>query len=349
MLKKRVGIVGLGKQSLSDHISGVLNSKYAELVAVCDIDKNVVEKISKEYNVKGYTSYNKMFSEENLDFVIIAVPHKFHFDVMIPAIKKGIHIFKEKPSATNILEYKKIKNFLKKYKSYVTVNMQRKFNPIVQYFFSLLEKIGTVYSIDVNYFLNINDPFSGWRNNLSLSGGGCILDMGYHMIDLILWFFGLPDEVYAILNKNINEQLSSEVEHSSKILFHYTEGKYKGVIGSLDLSRVKNEKKEEIKVIGSNGTIILNKNNILFKNKEGIIQESFTKDLSSFDSRYKIDYFCKVIDGIYPNIDSFKDHFKHVAFIESCYKSFKYKKVFYPKDLLNKNLEKIKVKVNFNV
>ncbi|MGW2540182.1 Gfo/Idh/MocA family protein [Kitasatospora sp. NPDC001574] len=58
-----------------------------------------------------------------------------------------------------------------------------------------LDQIGTPFLIDGQYTFHTDDPGAGWRGDVSQAGGGCIIDMGYHIVDLLLWYFGMPNRI----------------------------------------------------------------------------------------------------------------------------------------------------------
>jgi predicted dehydrogenase len=62
-------------------------------------------------------------------------------------------------------------------------------------FRQMADQIGTPFFVDAQYILAVDDPAAGWRGRSDLAGGGCLVDMGYHVIDLLLWYFGLPDRI----------------------------------------------------------------------------------------------------------------------------------------------------------
>ena len=53
------------------------------------------------------------------------------------------------------------------------------------------------FFVDVKYTLFVDNLHEGWRGQRDSAGGGCIIDMGYHMIDMVIWYFGLPDNLHA--------------------------------------------------------------------------------------------------------------------------------------------------------
>ena len=99
-IKLRGGVVGLGKQALEDHIPGLLDSDAAELVAICDSNGEVLREQQDKLRVPGYADAEAMFAAEQLDFVVVCVPHDEGRRIVELAASAGIHVLKEKPFAT---------------------------------------------------------------------------------------------------------------------------------------------------------------------------------------------------------------------------------------------------------
>ena len=98
----KVAVIGLGRQSLEDHIPAVLESEEFDLVAVCDINPVSVRAASERFRVKGFTDLRKLIEGTKCDAAIVAVPHNQYVPIIILLADAGIHIIKEKPFATNI-------------------------------------------------------------------------------------------------------------------------------------------------------------------------------------------------------------------------------------------------------
>jgi len=103
--KLKVGVVGLGHQSLEDHIPAIKSSQDVELVGIVEIDKEKLKSFLKENkNVKGYENFDDLLKDQKLDFVIIALPHYMHYEITKKAIQNKIHVLKEKPFALSLIQ-----------------------------------------------------------------------------------------------------------------------------------------------------------------------------------------------------------------------------------------------------
>lgn len=331
--KLKVGVVGLGHQSLKDHIPAVKMSQDVDLVGVVDTDEKKLNFFLKENkNIKGYNNLDHLFKKESLDFIIIAVPHYAHYKITKKALLKKIHVLKEKPFAISLKQAKKLRNIAKKNSVEIMTVSQRKFSPVYSSFFQLINKIGKPFYIEIRYTFFIKKPYEGWRGKKKLAGGGCLIDMGYHMIDLLMWYFGLPDEIFAETSSTAKENVSYDTEDTANVIFRY---KTKKLWGSLLISRVIPPKQEYFNIYGTKGIIHIERGKIERRSSNGKLQELLKQkgDWSSV-TQSQLQYFVNVIRGKNQNISNPEFHFNHLAFIEAAYKSKKTNKYINPKSLL---------------
>jgi predicted dehydrogenase len=330
--KLKVAIIGLGRQSQEDHIPAVKEMEGIQLVAVADVDKEKLDLFLRENEgVKGYDNPNDLFHENKLDFVIISVPHCEHYNITKKAIQNKINILKEKPFAVSLKEAVDLKNLAEKNNVKISVTLQRRFNPIYSTFFQLIDKIGKVFYIDAVYTFHTDHPGEGWRGDKKIAGGGCIIDMGYHMIDLLMWYFGLPDKVFADMSCAADGESCYDAEDTARVIFRYDK---KDLWGSLLVSRFIPPKQEFFNVYGAKGTIHLERGLIERYSIDGKIQESLKRENSWPSAALdQIDYFCKVIKGDRENINGPNSQLNHMAFIEAVYKSKKEGRYINPNDL----------------
>jgi len=343
MRKLRAAIIGLGHQAAEDHIPGILESQFAELVAICDNDKEKLNKWKNELNVNTYTDYRDLLNSEKLDFIIAATPHNIYKGIIEEAAKKGIHILKEKPFAISLKEACYLKDVCDKHKIHLMTTLQRRFNPIYTTFFQLVDKIGEPYFIDARYTLFIDKPADGWRGDIMRAGGGCIIDMGYHMLDMLIWYFGLPDKVHAeFTKKSGHEEDTCNVENTAVVLFRYNNG----LKGTLTLSRCYPPKTEVIRILGTRGIIEVRRGSIVRLRTNGEVAESLSREYSwPVAASNQIDHFCNILNKGKENVGSPKYHLQHASFIEACYKSKKEDRYINPKDLLNCSIKDFKSEI----
>ncbi len=327
----RAGVVGLGRQAVVDHLPGLVASSTTQLVAVCDEDPAVVAAQKQRHQVSGYTDFQQMFEQEQLDFVVICVPHDVGRRVIETAAQHRVHVLKEKPFATTLIEAIELADLCEQSGIQLMVTLQRRFNPIYGSFTQLADQIGTPFLVDARYTLHIDDPSDGWRGVTAKAGGGCVIDMGYHLIDLILWYFGLPDSITADLSVSARPDRSYDAEDTALIHFSYDSGLY----GSLLLSRFVGPKAEEIRLVGSEGIVHLERGRIRRLTNGGDVIESLTREQAwPSAAACQIDYFHRVIEGNRPNLSAPADNLAHMAFVAACYEAARTRNPINPQELL---------------
>lgn len=318
--KLKMGIIGLGHQAEEDHIPAILASTDVELVAVADIDKEKLTSFARNHDaVHIYEHYEDLLQGEDLDFIIIAVPHHLHKDIMKAAIKRKVHILKEKPFAVSLAEAKEIKEYAERNNVNIMLTLQRRFNPIYSTFFQFIDKIGAPFFMEARYTFYTDSPHEGWRGKKDLAGGGCLIDMGYHGIDLLMWYFGLPDLVFAETSCAAKEDIIYDAEDTAQVLFRYTK---RGILGSFLVSRVMPPKTEYFDVYGTRGIIHIERGRIERRSPGGTVQEVLSREHHwPSAAQDQLEYFVKVVQGKRENIASPDFHFNHLAFIEAAYRA----------------------------
>jgi predicted dehydrogenase len=270
-------VVGLGHQSLDDHLPAIDESPMFRLVGVVDIDESTARRIGGERHVSFATSVSDLLNilDRMPDAALIAVPHADYLPIIRELAERRIHIIKEKPFAVSLEDAKQMVDLVKKNNITLQVTLQRRFNPIYRSYPQLLRRIGKVYSIEGRYTLNIARLDEGWRASRLYAGGGALIDLGYHYIDLIVWYFGLPDSVTCRLSTGNREGQKYDVEDTAMLSFTYEDkgGNGNQVLGSLIVSRVYPDKDESLIAYGSRGSVAIKRGQVVRRDTEGNVIE----------------------------------------------------------------------------
>lgn len=328
--KLKVAIIGLGQQNIADHLPVIINNKKVILDSICDINVDMVNKMSVELGIKGFLSVEDLITNSKPDIAIVALPHNQYLEIITKLANAGIHIFKEKPFAITVEEAKFIINIAKNNNIKLQVAVQRRYKKTYNKFHEYKTKIGKIYSIHAHYTLNIDRLDVGWRASKKIAGGGALIDMGYHIIDLLNWYFGLPETITAKLGYKNRTNQDYDVEDTAKILFDYNNLDDTKILGSILISRIYPKKEEQITIYGTEGSITIEKNKIsrLSLNKEEL--ESSTCN-EKHSCQKQIDHFVDIVLGICEDERVYEEHLKNVIFIESCYKSDENNSIIMPK------------------
>ena len=277
----RIIVIGLGHQSLDDHIPAIDESIEFQLVGVVDINEEVAKKISKERGVPYGTNVDELLAvlDAKPDCALVAIPHNSYLSVIETLAMARIHIIKEKPFAISVDDAKVIKRLIEENDITLQVTLQRRFNPIFRSFRQLLGRIGKIHSIEARYTMNIARLDDGWRASRLFSGGGALIDLGYHYIDLIVWYFGLPDSVTGKLSTGNRDGQVYDVEDTAFLDFSYNDDGQDcdRVLGSLIVSRVYPDKDEVLVAYGSKGSVAVRRGQVVRRDINGEEVECLTR------------------------------------------------------------------------
>ncbi|WEH33417.1 Gfo/Idh/MocA family oxidoreductase [Streptomyces sp. AM 4-1-1] len=330
-MKRRAAIIGLGHQALEDHLPGLLGSSRAELVAVCDSDPNALRTQQEAHQVPAFTRAADLLDAVKPDFVIVAVPHHAGRSVIEECASRGVHVLKEKPFGTSPEEAHALAAICARGAVELMVTLQRRFNPIYTSVVQFLDQIGTPFLIDGQYTFHTDDPGAGWRGDVRQAGGGCIIDMGYHLVDLLLWYFGMPNRVMADFSTAAMPEGCYDAEDTAVIQLGYDTGLY----GTVLLSRWMAPKTEKLHIVGTLGSVLLTKGQVQRLALDGSVVEELTRPQAPASAATaQIDHFCRVLDGERPNTSGPQQHLAHAAFIASCYRSKTAGRYINPKEML---------------
>jgi len=194
----RIGIIGSGGIAQAAHMPGYKNTGGAEMVACCDIIEATARTAADKFNIPAvYTDYREMFRKENLDAVSVCTPNAFHKAPAIAALKAGLHVLCEKPLAMNPAEGRAMCAAAKKARRLLQVGLNSRFaggNQAIKKFVEAGE-IGKVYYARAQALRRRGIPGWGVFIEKSKSGGGPLIDIGVHILDLALWLMGHPEPV----------------------------------------------------------------------------------------------------------------------------------------------------------
>lgn len=166
------------------------------LKIICDIDKQKVDYLAKEFKCEAETDWKKIIDNKNIDAVIISTTNNLLSKIATEAIKNGKHVLIEKPGGINKEQLLRTYNAYKKNPVVVMYGYNHRFHPALQRAKYLVDskKYGSVLFIRARYGHGGRLGYEkDWRFNKELSGGGELIDQGCHLIDLVNFFCGPMD------------------------------------------------------------------------------------------------------------------------------------------------------------
>jgi len=254
MKKVELGLIGLGHVGKA-HLQYCLNLEYAKLVAVSDISKKALE-FAKGMGVKNtFTDYHRLLKDSNVDAVIIALPTHLHASCVESAAEAGKDILLEKPLARNVTEGKEIISIAKRKGIKLMVGYDIRFFPP---FCSLKEKIqsGILGDVQIAYGTNVGtgpffhrtelgipQPVPTWWLQKELTGGGALIDLGCHIINLFRWYFGEVTSIKSHLGYRYNLDIEDHATCIAKFV--------SGPIGVINVGWFSQESQKKIELLGT--------------------------------------------------------------------------------------------------
>ena len=208
MSKIRAGIIGTGGIS-NCHMMGYNAIPEVEVVACCDIDVEKVKKYAEKYSIpRWYADCREMMEKEQLDVVSVTTWTAAHKDCTIVALKGGANVICEKPMAMNALEAEEMKRTAEENGKVLQIGFVRRFGSDAAIFGEFRDAgvMGDIYYAKATYLRRSGCP-GGWFGNKVISGGGPLIDLGVHVIDLSRYLAGNPKPVsaYGVTYSNLGK------------------------------------------------------------------------------------------------------------------------------------------------
>lgn len=200
MEKIKIGLVGCGGMGLGAHTQSYLKDERVEITAFCDIleDRAVKGRDNFFPGAKVYTDFRQLIADKDVDAVDICTPNYWHSRIAVAALEAGKDVFCEKPDAVSPEEALKMKAAAEKSGKLLMVMRNNRFAAASQYAKSFIERgeAGDIYAGRCGWIRRRGIPGKGgWFTTKELSGGGPLIDLGVHMIDLAVWLMGNPTPV----------------------------------------------------------------------------------------------------------------------------------------------------------
>jgi len=194
--KIRTAVVGVGKIAQIAHLPVLKKMENVELVAVCDVDEKKMAHIIQKFNVpRWYNLVDELIEHEPIDALHICTANYYHYPMALMALRKGIHVFVEKPLALSVRHAQKIAEVAKQAGRTVMVGMQHRFRDDVQILKEFLSnnELGELFFIKGGWLKKWSKELQlTWEIQKQYSGGGVLMDFGIHLIDMMLYLTGMP-------------------------------------------------------------------------------------------------------------------------------------------------------------
>ncbi len=326
----KVGLIGAGAIGYF-HLSGYENNSNCELIAIASRTEKSAKLAAKKFGVPNTywgENWKIMLEKEDLDVVSICSPNYLHAEMTLEALKNDVNVLCEKPIALTKKELDKIEEVVKTSGLIYFTAFQKRYNPIVPYLKKIVEEKILGDLTYVRYNFSHLGPYTSWKPlsdekwffDADKAGGGVLLDLGVHCIDILRHLIGEFTSVeWASFNTSCKK---IQHEDNGIVLFRFINN----ALGIVYVSWC-NEPHEIIEIFGTNGIlrIDLHTNDLLLKPKE-IKQVDNVKALLSFETpedyntqNKLIDHFIECVKENKQESPDFQDGKRAVEFVLDAY------------------------------
>jgi len=319
----KLGIIGLGYIGQT-HLRHSLKLADTQVTAVADLSRKALSQAKKAGVKKTFTNYQRLLKDSEIDAVIIGLPTHLHLRCAKEAAEARKHIFLEKPIARNIEEAKEIVSAARSNSVKLMMGYPLRF---YQDFSNLREKIadGTLGDVEVAHATYISTgpffhraegdtpiPVPEWWFNKELTGGGALIDLGSHIVNLLRWYFGEITDIKSCLGYRFNMDFEDRATCLAKF--------ESGTFAIIDIGWFSQKYKLKIELLGtvSHATVEHTPSNPLFT----AIQMLTTGKSKFYEPhRRELEYFVKCLREDLPPSPSGEDGLKDLEAISLAYKN----------------------------
>ena len=274
-----IGVGGFGRWTLA----ALRASPAVRVVGVSDRDPSVAEQAVRGTDIPHYGDNRSLLAETRPAAVYLAVPPPAAADLVELCAQRGVHLWKEMPLGRNLDEAVALVRLMEKAKLKFAVGTQRRFAVGYRRAWQLRRRLGPVFLGRAHYLFNWGSKL-GWRGDRASSGGGALLELGYHPIDLLTWLLGLPEEVYG---HNVRERRADsageaggppvpiyDTDDSAAAILQYRGG----CMASVVTTRRSGPVSEELTLHSLNGSLTANSESCLLRDPDGAVLDQAGDD-----------------------------------------------------------------------
>lgn len=246
--KLRYAFAGVGAVAYRMHKRG-LPLDVIEVVGVCDTQEEPARLEAEAWDCPYFLDYQAMLDEVKPDVFVIMVPHLFHPDMAIYALRAGVHVLCEKPLAIQVAEADRMIAVAKETGRILAVNFQYRLRPEIVAAKKLIEegRLGKIQHVDLKIaWVRPNYYYRGWRGGWNSEGGALLMNQLPHEIDLICHLVGMPQRLYA-WTRTIGHDFA--VEDTVQAMLEWENG----ALGSIHASTAEAGQDMRFEIIGTQG------------------------------------------------------------------------------------------------
>jgi predicted dehydrogenase len=197
--KVKAAVIGVGVGW--NHIEGYISHPDVELAGICDVNPQTLKERGDKFGVpenRRFTNFDDMIASSPIDVISIALPNYLHEPVALKCVKNGMNVLCEKPLAIDVDSAQRIADAAESAGKKLMVCYNHRYRPEIMWLKEQILKgdFGHIYAAKAGWLREGWIPTHGqWFTQKERAGGGALIDLGVHVLDLALWLMGYPKPV----------------------------------------------------------------------------------------------------------------------------------------------------------
>jgi len=253
-MKLKIGMAGCGMIARCHYVPDIKICRWAKLVGVCGKGPEEAQSFAEEMGLpRWYKNFETMVTDDSIDAVIVGTPNHLHFPQVLAAAAAGKHVLCEKPMALNMAQAEEMTRVCRAAGVVFMVAHHLRYKACNETTKKMVDtgELGDVSTAHIQWSFNSSQsvPNKDWHTDPSLSGGGQIMDVGSHCVDLLTYLFGPARRVSAFTRS----KLYQTVEDTSVITIQFQNG----VLATAEGSYVEAGTENSLEIFGNRSSLIV--------------------------------------------------------------------------------------------
>lgn len=325
----RLGVIGVGGMGRG-HVGAIQAIEGVTLAAVADTNREALDAVTDGTEIPAFADYNEMIDQVALDGLVTIVPHHLHRGVVEKACEAGLPLLKEKPLARNMTEAVEFVRMAEQAGIPFMLATQRRFIPSYARLKEISENLGDIFLARGQYVFRWSRDFA-WRGQWETAGGGALHDMGYHTVDMLIWYLGMPDWVSTEWSSRAFDQWEYSTDDTAITMFGYNSG----TIGYLLTTWATSPSEEAFFLHGTQGVAVADRSGIRHTDlADNVVEEIPTSGEGGGGLHAQMAHFAHCIRTGEQPLTAARTNLENMAFIEAAYRSAAEEARVSPKDYL---------------
>ncbi len=296
-----IGACGFGGRT----VEALRQAAGVELVGISDRDTTAIDALGEQFGIPAYDDNRSLLAETQPAAVFLSVPPAAAPDIIAACAQRKIHVWKELPLARDLDEGLSMVRMMDAAGLKFAVGTQQRFAAGYSRARELISegRLGEIFLARAHYMFNWGGEL-GWRGDAASSGGGALLELGYHPVDMLTWLIGVPDDVYglSICGHRFAEsdQALYDTDDTAAAILRYPAG----CMATVVTTRQSGPMREKLSLHGSEGSLSVGQDTCVLRDVDGNVLdlpenppapldvfrrqvESFTKAVATDAKRYE--------------------------------------------------------------